>query len=96
MEFWLLSFLENGEKTGGELLEAFESQTGKALPIGTLYTTLKRMNERDWTGEPTVDKNDGRRRLFSIRAKGRTALKAARDRYQDLADYRFGISGRIA
>jgi len=74
----ILSILVNGEKYGREIRLEYEKNTKESLPIGSLYTTLDRMEEKgfvkSWEGNPLPGYAGNRRRYYKLTANGRRAL----------------------
>lgn len=74
----VLSILINGEKYGREIRNEYEERTGRTMPLGSLYTTLSRMEGygfiRSWMGESTHERGGNRRKYFEIKAKGQMVL----------------------
>lgn len=72
------------ELAGHEVAEQFEAATGRAISLGTLYMTLRRLTEQQWVRKREHKDADGRLRFFSMDARARAALNAAK-RYQEAA-----------
>ena len=77
----ILGILLNGERFGREIRDEYEKRTSDAMPVGSLYTTLERMEEYGFVtsreGEPSDERNSHRRRYFKLTGEGRRALEAA-------------------
>lgn len=73
-EALILTVLRDGEKYGLELREAHGRLAGRAMPLGSLYTTLHRMESkglvRSRQGESESARGGNRRRWFRLTAKG--------------------------
>lgn len=73
----LLALLLDGERYGLHLRDGYRGRTGEAMPLGTLYTTLQRMEDagmvKSREGESEHERGGGRRRYFKITRKGRAA-----------------------
>lgn len=83
----VLAVLEGSPLHGYAIMEALQAQTGGrlALPTGTLYPALRRLEraghvESDWS---TV--SGRRRRTYRLTAAGRRALASERADWQDFA-----------
>jgi len=80
LEAVLLAVLINGEKYGRQLRDAYEKRTGRALPLGSLYTTLDRMERKGFVksrhGDPVPGRRGNRRKYFEIKGAGQRALDA--------------------
>jgi len=65
------------------IAEEFESQTGRGISIGAVHSTLVRLEEKGFLnsemGQATAERGGRRKRIFSITAYGRRALKESRD-----------------
>lgn len=76
----VLSILINGEKYGREIRNEYEERTGRRMPLGSLYTTLSRMEGygfiRSWMGESTHERGGNRRKYFTITGAGQRAFDA--------------------
>lgn len=74
----ILSILINGEKYGREIRDEYETRTRMRMPLGSLYTTLSRIEAygfiTSWMGESTHERGGNRRKYFEIKAKGHMAL----------------------
>ena len=80
-ELHIMSILLNGERFGRQINLEYEKLTKRRMPIGSLYTTLDRMQDKGYVksreGEPKPEYGGNRRRYFSLTAKGRGAFDAA-------------------
>lgn len=74
----LLQLLINGEKYGRELRDAYERETGKRMPLGSLYVTLDRMEDKGFLksrmGDSVAARGGNRRKYYRIQANGHAAL----------------------
>ena len=63
--------------------EEFESQTGRAVSIGAVHSTLSRLEGKGFLtsemGQATAERGGRRKRIYTITAYGRQALVASRD-----------------
>ncbi len=92
----LLALLVNGEKYGRELRDAYEKQAGKRMPLGSLYVTLDRMEDKGFLksrmGDSVADRGGNRRKYYRILANGHAALTG----YQTVASSVFFGGGAHA
>jgi PadR family transcriptional regulator PadR len=79
-EVTILALLLSGERYGREIRNEYEGRTGEALPLGSLYVTLDRMEEKGYLrsrlGESTHPHGGNRRKYYRIAAEGHRALEA--------------------
>ena len=79
----LLTILTTGEKYGRELRELYQKRTKIQLPLGSLYTTLDRMEDQGFVtsrmGDPNPERGGNRRKFYRITASGLRALNLMRD-----------------
>ena len=65
------------------IAEEFESQTGRAVSIGSVHSTLSRLTDKGFLtsemSEPTAKRGGRRKRIFEITAYGEKTLRASRD-----------------
>lgn len=76
----ILSILIGRERYGREIRNEYEERTNSKIPLGSLYTTLIRMEEqkgyvRSREGESTPGRQGNRRRYYIIKASGTRALR---------------------
>jgi DNA-binding MarR family transcriptional regulator len=81
------------ERSGPELADELEEQTGTRMPVGTFYSTLRRLEEAGWVKvtRDTTDQ-DGRLRFYQITAKGKQAFDIGRSFYGGLGGLKEGLS----
>ncbi len=76
----ILSILINAEKYGREIRNEYEERTGRKMPLGSLYTTLSRMEGygfvKSHMGESTHERGGNRRKYFEITRIGQRAFNA--------------------
>jgi PadR family transcriptional regulator PadR len=76
----ILSILINGEKYGREIRNEYEERTGRKMPLGSLYTTLSRMEEygfvKSWMGESVHERGGNKRKYFAVKTAGHRAINA--------------------
>jgi DNA-binding PadR family transcriptional regulator len=74
----ILSILINGEKYGREIRNQYTERTGRKMPLGSLYTTLNRMERRGFLkshmGESTHKRGGNRRKYFEMTGCGERSL----------------------
>jgi len=76
----ILAVLSGAELFGRELRDVYESRLGKKLPLGSLYTTLDRMEQRGIVSSRVGNadreaRNGNRRKHFRVTPSGATALE---------------------
>lgn len=76
----MLDILTNGERPGRDIRNEYEARTKRKMPLGSLYTTLTRMEASGFvtsrTGETTPERRGYPRKFFSITGMGERALSA--------------------
>lgn len=76
----ILDILINGTRAGRDIRNEYESRTSMKMPIGSLYTTLTRMETAGFvdssTGRTTPERRGYPRKFFSITGTGEVALNA--------------------
>jgi len=98
-ELVLLAILSQGDNAYGVTIhEALEEATNRSITIGSLYTTLSRLEEKglveSWIGEPTAERGGRAKRHYKVKASAQSLLKdvqAARERLvtlEPLGDFR--------
>jgi DNA-binding PadR family transcriptional regulator len=74
----MLDILMSGERPGRDIRNEYEERTLQKMPLGSLYTTLSRMEAAGFvtsrTGGTTPERRGYPRKLFSITGTGETAL----------------------
>jgi DNA-binding PadR family transcriptional regulator len=83
-QFQLLCLLAPADLTGRGLGQEHKNETGEAIPIGTLYTTLRRMVKLGWISSEAHGE-DARACTFRLTPRGREYLYEAGALYLDLA-----------
>ncbi|MEM6843055.1 MAG: helix-turn-helix transcriptional regulator [Bacteroidota bacterium] len=81
-----------------KLAEEFESQTGRAVSIGAVHSTLSRLEDKGFLtsemGQATAERGGRRKRIYTITAYGQRALEISRDLKVSLwRQFRPGWSG---
>jgi len=87
-ELVLLAILSQGDNAYGvTILDALQGATNRTITVGSLYTTLTRLEEkglvRSWLGEPTAERGGRAKRHYKVMGSGETLLRevqAARQR----------------
>ena len=76
----ILDILTNGERAGRDIRNEYESRTKTKMPLGSLYTTLTRMETSGFvesrTGDTKPERRGYPRKFFSITGTGERALNA--------------------
>lgn len=66
-----------------KIAEEFESQTKRTVSIGSVHSTLTRLDEKGFLtsemGKSSAERGGRRKRIYTITASGATTLKEARD-----------------
>ena len=66
-----------------KIAEEFETQLDRAVSIGAVHSTLKRLGDKGFLtsemGEPTAERGGRRKRIYSITGAGQRALEVSRD-----------------
>ena len=93
-ELVLLSVLTAAdEKYGRQIREEYKQRTKEEMPLGSLYVTLDRMEDKGFIrgrmGESASERGGNRRKYYRITANGRTTLQRA----QTAAFANFGGAG---
>ena len=74
----ILAILTNGEKYGREVRNEYEKRAQKTMPLGSLYTTLERMENKGFVksrmGKSMHQRGGNRRKYFCITGLGQQAL----------------------
>lgn len=74
----MLAVLMNGELYGRQVRDRYEERTGQKMPLGSLYVTLDRMEEKGFVrsrdGDPDPERGGNRRKFFRLTASGTRAL----------------------
>ena len=80
-EVEILGILIHGRKYGREIREEYQRRTGRTFPLGSLYTTLDRMEAKgllkSQMGDASSERGGNRRRYFKLTAPGTRAFNAA-------------------
>ncbi len=70
----ILAILANGERFGRQVRDEYRARTRRSMPIGSLYVTLERMEQRGYVrsrmGEASEKRGGNRRKYFRLTAEG--------------------------
>jgi len=91
-ELVLLAILSLGDNAYGvPIRQALEKATGRSVTIGSLYTTLSRLEEKGLigsrSGEPTPERGGRAKRYYEVKGSAKEILRdvqAARERLKTL------------
>jgi PadR family transcriptional regulator, regulatory protein PadR len=88
-ELVLLAILSQGDDAYGvPIREALEDATGRSITIGSLYTTLSRLEEKglvkSWLGEPTAERGGRAKKHYKLTGSAQNLLKQVQDSRQRL------------
>lgn len=76
----ILDILINGERPGRDIRNEYEGRTSRKIPLGSLYTTLTRMEASGFVtsrmGGTTPERRGYPRKFFSITGTGERALNS--------------------
>ena len=79
----LVGILGDDDAYPFRIAEEFESQTGRAVSIGAVHSTLDRLENKGFLksemGKVTAERGGRRKRMFTITALGKRVLKESRD-----------------
>jgi PadR family transcriptional regulator PadR len=79
----LVGILGDDEAYAFKIADEFKSQTGRAVSIGAVHSTLSRLQEKGFLdsemGNATAERGGRRKRIYSITAYGQRILIEARD-----------------
>ena len=79
----LLAGILDKEAYAFKIAEEFESQTSRAVSIGAVHSALTRLEEKGFLtsemGESSTARGGRRKRIYTITAYGKRALKTAMD-----------------
>ena len=93
----LLSVLRlEDEAYGATIRRAIESRAERRVAIGSIYTTLDRLESkgflRSHMGEPTAERGGRRRKFYALTKAGGAALAAAYDTWNAMTE---GLSRKL-
>lgn len=79
----ILNIAIRGEKYGREIRDEYQRRTGGEMPLGSLYTTLDRMEDKGFfttrLGDPNPARGGTRRKYYKLSADGLKALNNLRE-----------------
>jgi PadR family transcriptional regulator PadR len=85
----ILRLLLSHEHYGREIRDVYEQRTTETMPLGSLYTTLDRMEEQGLIasrlGESTAERGGNRRKYFKIKGAGIFALDQIDERSRQMS-----------
>lgn len=84
------------ETIGRDVAKAYEQETGKRIPYGTVYSLLDQMEEAGWVRSRDDMRNGRRVRHFKLKGPGVKALNRGREYYRGLAEFGERAKGRLA
>ena|SRR6185503_14045440 len=78
-ELVLLAILSQGDIAYGvNVRQALEDATGRNITIGSLYTTLSRLEEKglveSWLGEPTAERGGRAKKHYKLKGAAQSLL----------------------
>jgi PadR family transcriptional regulator PadR len=87
-ELVLLAILSQGDNAYGVTIrDALEEATNRSITVGSIYTTLSRLEEKglvkSWVGEPTAERGGRAKKHYKVRGSAESLLErvqAARQR----------------
>ncbi len=87
----LLAILHLGEGAYGMTIRReVEQRAGRKLSIGSVYTTLERLQRKGYVrshlGDPTTERGGRAKRHFRITAKGERALKESHELLRSMSE----------
>ena len=87
-EMVILSLLLHGELYGRDIRNRYEQRTKEEIPLGSLYVTLDRMEDKGFIkarlGESSHRRGGNRRKYYKLTGAGSTALDRASQRAMTL------------
>lgn len=76
------------EAYGMSIRREIEARTGRDVAIGSVYSSLERMEDkgyiRSWVGDPTPERGGKAKRYYGLESAGARALLASRERLDAL------------
>ena len=90
-EFHILLVLADKPLHGYGIMQTIEKQTDAVVILGpgNLYTTIKRLLEREWIEEttPPADADDTRRKYYELTSFGKRIVRAEANRLSSLINH---------
>ncbi|HWN08348.1 MAG TPA: helix-turn-helix transcriptional regulator [Pyrinomonadaceae bacterium] len=92
-ELVLLAILSQGENAYGVTIrQALEQATARSITVGSLYTTLSRLEEKglveSWVGEPTAERGGRAKRHYKVKGSAQSLLREVQEARQRLVGLR--------
>jgi len=90
-ELVLLAILSQGDNAYGVMIhETLEEATERSITIGSLYTTLSRLEEKglvqSWVGEPTPERGGRAKKHYEVKGSAQLLLKELQAARQKLVN----------
>lgn len=97
-ELVLLAIMKLGKGAYGvPIADAIGEATGKRVSFGALYTTLARLEEKNfissWKGESTQERGGKAKKYFAVEAAGKDAVRSSSRGRRELAKGLVGVFG---
>lgn len=88
-ELVLLAILSQGDNAYGVTIRAaLEEATNRSITIGSLYTTLSRLEEKglveSWIGEPTAERGGRAKKHYRLKGSAQSLLTHVQESRQRL------------
>lgn len=81
---------------GATIRREVRERTGRSLTTGAIYTTLRRLEDRDMVssrvGEPTPERGGRRKKFYRLEAAGLKALDVS---WSELRDMSVGLAAKL-
>lgn len=79
-ELVLLAILSQGDNAYGVTIrQALEDATGRSVTVGSLYTTLSRLEQKglvkSWFGDPTAERGGRAKKHYKVKGSAQVLLK---------------------
>src|SRR5258708_34523524 len=89
-ELVIRAILDQGDNAHGVTIrQALEEATNRSITVGSLYTTLSRLEDKglvqSWTGEPTAERGGRAKRHYKVKGSAQSLLKEVQAARQRLA-----------
>jgi formylmethanofuran dehydrogenase subunit E len=72
LKLWMLKVISEGEVSGYDIIKKVEKLTGKKPSTGTVYPSLKSMQNKGWI----IGKKMGNKSIYEITESGREVVKS--------------------
>ena len=88
-ELVLLAILSQGDNAYGVTIrQALEEATNRSITIGSLYTTLSRLQEKglveSWVGDPTAERGGRAKKHYRVKGSAESLLREVQSARQRL------------